>query len=802
MAQERASIFAAVLLAVISSPLFALEWQEQIVGNTMPGWEVKDHEDSAWIIADGVLTCTGNDRAKGWIGTKAMYTDCAIDFEFMVPPGGNSGVFLRTAGATHSPARDIEIQLLDDYAEKHAKLEPGQYCGSVYKFCPPSKRVSKPAGEWNHMRVTIVADDIQVIMNGEVIVDTDKGEHPEIAAKSPRGFIGFQNYGEKVQFRNVRLADIAKEREIRSRWFRDAKFGMFIHWGIYAVRGEGEWIMHVARIPAAEYEKLAPQFNPVKFDAAKWVGLARRAGQKYMVITSKHHDGFAMFETKAGPYNIVDATPYKRDPMKDLAAECAKQGMTFAFYHSILDWHHPHFLPAPDWDKKAREGYKPDPDRYIDFLQAQVREICSNYGPIAILWYDGGHREVFNGRRTRMREINAMARELQPQILINNRSVMSEDFITPEQYVPPTGLFGPDGAPLLWENCITLTTGNGSYPPTAWWGYDKNETRFKDAEYVIRMLADIVSKGGNLLLNVGPSPEGEIGPDETKTLEETGRWLEKYGESIYGTTASPFRYLPFYGRATVKGDTLYAIVFSWPKDRQITLPGVRNEVRGVRLLGEPDAKLGAERRGDGIVVSLPEKAPDAVASVVAVDLDKPPVVEPCLIQPGDDGTISLPILYADLRGRHGQHIRIETPEGEPQVGRWDNGNDYLTWEFSLPQAGKYEVNLTLAVDQASEGGTFQVIAGSLEAATTAPSGKDVMNTLSPEMINQLAAKGSVCEGKVSATGGATAFASQKVGSVGLPAGQCVLAIRPTKINKGSTLMNLRQVTLNPLDKGR
>jgi alpha-L-fucosidase len=311
------------------------------------------------------------------------------------------------------------------------------------------------------------------------------------------------------------------------------------------------------------------------------------------------------------------------------------------------------------------------------------------------------------------------------------------------------------------------------------------------------MLADIVSKGGNLLLNVGPSPEGEIGPNETRTLEETGRWLDKYGESIYGTTASPFRYLPFYGRATVKGNTLYAIVFAWPKDRQLNLPGVKNEIRGVRLVGEPDAKVKAERRGGDIVVSLPGKAPDAIASVVAVDLDGTPVVEPQKIQAGPDGTTALPILFADLRGKHGQHMRIETPDGEAQIGRWDNSNDYLTWEFSVSRAGKYEVSLACAADQAADGGTFQVIAGSSETATTAPAGKDVMNTLSPELVNQLAAKGAVCEGKVVSTGGGAAFATQKIGSVALPAGKCVLVIRPTKINKGATLMNLRQVTLTP-----
>ena len=780
----------------------AMEWQNQIVGNTMPGWEVKNGAESAWTIADGVLTCTGRERSKGWIGTKDQYTDYAIDFEFKVPPGGNSGVFLRTPKPEHSPDSDLEIQILDDYADKHAKLEPGQYCGSIYKFCPPSKRFTKPAGEWNHMRITAVQDHIQVILNGEVIVDTDNREHPQIAAQSPRGMIGFQNYGDKVQFRNIKLADIAKDRERKSQWFRDAKFGLFIHWGIYAVRGEGEWVMLVAKVPSPEYEKLAPQFNPVKFNAAEWAGLAKRAGQKYMVITSKHHDGFAMFATKAGPYNIIDATPYKHDPMKDLAAECARQGIRFGFYHSVRDWHHPDYLPTPDWDKAARAGHEPNLDRYLDYMQTQVRELCTNYGPLACLWWDCGHDPPLISKRTRAGQIDDMVRELQPQILINNRFVLPEDFITPEQFVPPTGLTGPDGRPTLWESCITLTTGHGSYPPTAWWGYDKNETQFKTADYVIHMLADIVSKGGNLLLNVGPLPDGTIGPHEVEALEGTGRWLEKYGEAIYGTTASPFRYLPFFGRATVKSNTLYAIVFDWPRERSIMLPGVTNEVRGARLLGVPGSKLNVERTGQTLVIQLPEQAPDPVASVVALDLKGPPVVEPLTIQPGPDGAIALPVFYADLRGRHGQRIRLEAADGQAQIGQWTNQNDYLTWEFESTRPGKYAVRLTCAADKASEGGRYQVVTGSMATAATSPADADMLHSMTPQIVNNIAAKGSVCEGKVSATGGEKVFAQQEAGTITLPAGKCVLVIRPIEIPKDQVLMNLRQVTLKPLDIGR
>ena len=256
--------------------------------------------------------------------------------------------------------------------------------------------------------------------------------------------------------------------------------------------------------------------------------------------------------------------------------------------------------------------------------------------------------------------------------------------------------------------------------------------------------------------------------------------------------------MPFFGRATVKGNTLYAIIFAWPKDRQIALPGVKNEIRGVRLLGEPDAKIAGERRGSDIVVALPEKAPDAIASVIAVDLDGAPIVEPLTIKPRQDGSIALPILFADLRGRHGQHIRFETADGEAHVGRWDNANDFVTWDLSLSKPGKYEVTLTCAADKASEGGTFQIIAGPSEAATTAPAGAKVSETITSEIVNNLAAKGSACEGTVNATGGTTTFAEQKAGTIKLPAGKCVLVVRPTKINKGATLMNLRQMTLTPV----
>ncbi len=612
----RTPILVGLFLSLASSTS-ALEW-EQIIRNTMLGWEIKNVSEPVWTITNGVLTCSGERKGEGWFGTKTNYTDFAIEFEFKLPPGGNSGVFLRVP-ASGLAANHLEIQLLDDYAEKHKSLEPGQYCGSIYKFCPPSKRITNPAGEWNHMRVTAIRHTIQVMLNGVVVVDTEKWQHPELATASPRGAIGFQNYGDRVQFRRIKLADISKDRDMRARWFRDAKFGMFIHWGLYAIPAKGEWDMSSSRIPVAEYEKFAAQFNPVKFNAAEWVSLAKRAGQKYMVITSKHHDGFAMFDTKTSSYNIVAATPFKRDPMRDLAAECARQGVRFGFYHSILDWHHPDFTPGPEWDLPAREGHAPSFPKYMDYMQAQLRELCTGYGPLAVLWYDGGWRGRFQVHPTRMREINDMVCALQPGILINGRCVIPGDFDTPEQTIPTNGIVGLDGLPMPWESCMTLA-GNS-------WGYTKGVTNYKTAKDVVHMLADIVSKGGNLLLNVGPTPEGEIGPRETETLEATGRWLDKYGEAIYSTTASPFRRLAVNGRVTVKGNTIYAIIFEWPKEREIVLRGIKNQIRGARLL-DSGVKLSDRRRGDDTIIGLTESAPDSIASVVAIELDGAPVVSP------------------------------------------------------------------------------------------------------------------------------------------------------------------------------
>ena len=380
----------------------------------------------------------------------------------------------------------------------------------------------------------------------------------------------------------------------RMSWWRNARFGMFIHWGLYAVpagewngkTGYGEWIRNSAEIPLEVYDQFRSRFNPVQFDADGWVKMARDAGMKYIVITSKHHDGFCMFDTKQTDFNIM-TTPFKRDPMKELAAACKKYGLKFCFYHSIMDWHHPDYLPRREWEKdRGAEGA--DFDRYVAYMKAQLKELLTNYGDIGVLWFDGEWENTWNDKYGK--EIYQYVRSLQPDILINNRvgagrldmegltkeGAFGGDFGTPEQQIPATGLPGVD-----WETCMTMNEH---------WGYNRADKNFKTAGEMIRMLTDIASKGGNYLLNVGPDANGLFPPESVDRLAAIGQWMQVNGAAIYGTKASPFRDLS-WGRCTQKmtaaGSVLYLHIFDWPNNGQLELPGVLNPPEEAFLLADP-----------------------------------------------------------------------------------------------------------------------------------------------------------------------------------------------------------------------
>lgn len=403
----------------------------------------------------------------------------------------------------------------------------------------------------------------------------------------------------------------------RMQWWKDAKFGLFIHWGIYSVPagkwGEtttyGEWIMHTAKIPRAEYAALAQKFNPSKFNADEWVKMAKDAGQKYIVITSKHHDGFAMFGTKTDPYNIVDATPFKRDILKELAEACRKQGMKLGFYYSqAQDWYHPGGAVSGnvEWDK-SHEG---DMNKYIDEIAIpQVKEILSNYGDVAVLWWD----TPTNMTRAMSEKLAAIAQQY-PNLITNNRlgAGMGGDLETPEQFVPATGFPGRN-----WEVCMTM---NGH------WGYNAYDDRWKSTKELLHKLIDIVSKGGNFLLNVGPNQYGVIPEVCQQNLREMGEWLSANGDAIYGTEASPFPYLP-WGRATRKGQRLYLHVFDWPKDGKLSVP-FSNKITRAVLLADPKNPLKVTAGKSSSHIQLPAYAPDRIASVVAIDFEGVPNVLP------------------------------------------------------------------------------------------------------------------------------------------------------------------------------
>jgi alpha-L-fucosidase len=471
----------------------------------------------------------------------------------------------------------------------------------------------------------------------------------------------------------------------RLRWFRDAKFGMFIHWGVYSMLGRGEWIRNTYRIPLEEYQYYVDNFNPIKYDPDAWVDLALEAGMKYIVITSKHHDGFCIFDSKYTEYDIMHSK-YGRDALAMLVDACRRKGMPIGFYYSIMDWYHSDYLPRRPWEKdRPPEGA--DFERYIEYMKNQLRELVERYHPV-ILWFDGEWEHSVEEMRSY--EIEKMLRELKPDLLINDRLFHRKhgDFGTPENYVPATGLRNPDGTPKLWEACYTINWNS--------WGYNRYETEFHSGTQLIRQLIEIVSKGGNLLLNVGPTPEGEIQPEFVTRLRHMGRWLKTNGEAIYGTSPSIFSRLPFFGRATVKGNRVYLHVMGWPRDRILRIPGLKNRVRSVYFLARKETKLPFSRKGKDVWIQLPERPLDPDATVVVVEVEGTPAAEPFEIRPDRSGNIELPVYLAEIRSRMGQRAYLDYFYRTTMLTNWQNVHDYPEWEFVTSRSTTYEVKIFYA----------------------------------------------------------------------------------------------------------
>jgi alpha-L-fucosidase len=439
---------------------------------------------------------------------------------------------------------------------------------------------------------------------------------------------------------SIQDTETPAQKDARMAWWREARFGMFIHWGLYSVPAGtwdgkqipslGEWIMNNASIPVADYKALAAQFNPTGFSAHDIVALAKSAGMKYIVITAKHHDGFAMFDSKANAFNIVAATPFHRDPLKELAEECRKQGIKLGFYYSQdQDWTAPgasailrqnHDPVTHHWDK-AQDG---DFDTYLHTKAIpQIKELLSNYGEFpAVVWFD---TPTANMTPARAAEIVALLNQ-HPNLIWNNRlgGGYKGDTETPEQTIPAQGFPGRD-----WESCMTINDT---------WGFKSYDTNFKSTETLLRNLIDIASKGGNYLLNIGPDSHGIVPQAEVDRLHAMGAWLAVNGEAIYGTKPTLFgaeagsfsptekdskgkpKWVPAWNwRSTTRPDKIYLEIFAWPTGAFHLDKVPRKVTRAYLLADSAHTPLKMTQAGDALDIQLPAKAPDAIASVVVLE---------------------------------------------------------------------------------------------------------------------------------------------------------------------------------------
>jgi len=562
--------------------------------------------------------------------------------------------------------------------------------------------------------------------------------------------------------------DSAEQHNQRMEWFRDARFGMFIHWGLYSVPagvwkgsdvpGAAEWLQFTAKVKPEDYEPLQQQFNPVNFDAKKWVSIAKNAGMKYIVITSKHHEGFGMWPSKLGTWNIGH-TQFQRDPLKELAQACKEAGIRLCFYHSIMDWHEPDYLPRRTWD--TRDASHADMDAYVKYMKAQLKELLTGYGPIGLLWFDGEWEDTWTHERGK--DLYFYIRSLQPNIIVNNRvdtgrsgmagmTVKGSDYVgdygTPEQTIPANGIPGQD-----WESCMTMNDT---------WGFSSHDHNWKSSTTLIRNLVDCASKGGNYLLNVGPTSLGEIPDASIERLGEVGDWMHKYSESVYGTTASPFPKVLPWGRVTQKPGRLYLNVFDHSAST-IDLPGLQTKVREIHLVGQPDApRVRFTQDAMGVHVQLP-KLPDEASTVMVALIAGKPVITEAPLEQAADGSVDLQAVDAKVTGSTAQY------EADKQaIGYWTTSTDRVNWTFNLKRPGEYKVEVELACDPGAAGSSFEV-----------------------------EANGEKLSGKVPSTGGWSQFTKLNLGVLTIVRpGPTVLTVKPVTM-PGFAVMNLRRVRLTP-----
>ena len=500
-------------------------------------------------------------------------------------------------------------------------------------------------------------------------------------------------------------------------WFKDGKFGMFIHWGPYSVLGGewrgkrieqgdiAEWIMERFRIPVEDYRKIAATFNPTGFDAREWVALAKRTGMKYLIVTAKHHDGFVMFHSKASGYNIFDYTPFRRDPLKELSEACAEAGLKFCVYYSHReDWDHP-YAYGNVWDYETSQtnlDTMDHPELFRKYLDGkaipQLRELLTNYGPLGIVWFDRGMYTQEQGR-----EFADLVHSLQPQCLVNGRvGHYDKELLGDYQSLTDNGM-PQGGIEEYWETPQTLNDT---------WGYSRFDQNWKSPEVIIRRMVSVVSKGGNYLLNVGPTGEGIIPRPSVDILDEVGAWIGRNGESIYGTSPSPFPTELPWGFATRKGKLLYLHVFDWPENGILALAGLRNRVTKAYFLADKDKPLSPQRDRDGrISIALPEKPVDKIDSVVVLEISGRPDIDPLVVSQEPGKPVLLDYLTAATRGRAVKRFNRKGETEQFHISKMQGPDDFVEWRVRILTPGPYEVFITYAAVPGWENAGYFVESG-------------------------------------------------------------------------------------------